>query len=127
MLRVYYIADVVFQVKQVLADFFGVCGVMKIFVDYSVRSFLFELICVVEYIVFFEVLDEVSVCFLCRTIQFDNVVCQTFCAIFFILCYVSYTFYHFSTTDKSADEDGWRFMILCWSWLSISVILVCHF
>jgi len=62
MLRISYIADVVSQVKQFLADFFSVCGVMKIFDDYSVRSFNFELICVVEYMIFLEVLDEVSVC-----------------------------------------------------------------
>jgi hypothetical protein len=109
MLPIYYIADVVSQVKQFLADFFSVCGVIKIFDDNSLRSFLFELICVVEYIVFLEVLDEVSVCFRCRTIEFDNVVCQKFCAILFILCYVSYTFYHFSIIDNSVDEDGWRF------------------
>jgi hypothetical protein len=85
MLRIYYIADVVSQVKQFLADFFSVCGVMKIFDDYSVRSFFFELISLIEHIVFFEVLDEASLCFRCGIIEFDNVVCQTSCAILFIL------------------------------------------
>ena len=68
MLSIYYTSDVVAQVREILADFFSICGVMKIFDDYSVCSFLFELICVVEYIVFFYVLDEFSVCFRCRTI-----------------------------------------------------------
>jgi len=56
-LSIYYIADVVAQVREFLADFFKICGVMKIFDDYAVCSFLFELICVVEYVVFFEVLE----------------------------------------------------------------------
>ena len=68
MLSIYYIADVVAQVREFLADFFSICGVMKIFDDYAICSFLFELMCVVEYVVFFEVLDEFSVCFRCCTI-----------------------------------------------------------
>jgi len=62
------VADSVSQVRKFLANFVSVCGVMKVFDHYSVRSFLFELIRVVEYIVFFEVLDEISVCFRCRTV-----------------------------------------------------------
>ena len=27
----------------------------------------------------------------------------------------------------TVDEDGWRFMNLWWSWISICVFLVCHF
>jgi len=60
MFSIYYISDVVAQVREFLADIFSICGVTEIFDDYSVCSFLFELICVVEYIVFFEVLDEFS-------------------------------------------------------------------
>jgi hypothetical protein len=111
-LRIYYIADNVSQVKQFLADFFNFCRVVKISDNYSVCSFLFKLVCVVEYIVFFEVLDEFSVCFRRCTTEFDNIVCQAFCAILLVLCYVSYAFYHFPIIDNSVDENGWWSMIL---------------
>jgi len=41
MLSIYYIADVLVQVREFLADFFSICEVMKLFDGNAVCSFLF--------------------------------------------------------------------------------------
>ena len=102
-------------------------GVMKIFDNYSVCPFLSQSVCTVIYIVFIEVLNGVSVSFRRHTIQFDDTVCQTFCIILFILCYISYTFYHFSIINNSTDKDGWMFMILQQICSSFCLFKVCLF
>ena len=56
MVRIYYISDVMSQVEQFLTDFTDVCGVMKIFDDYSVCPFLSQTVCTVIYIVFLKYL-----------------------------------------------------------------------
>ena len=47
---------------------------MKVFDNNSVSSFLFELVCVVVDVVFFEIPNEGSVRFRCYAVYFDYIV-----------------------------------------------------
>jgi hypothetical protein len=64
---VYYTADIGAKVRKCLAKLINICGMVKIFDEYSVSSFLLDLIGMVKYVVLFEVLDEFSICFRRRT------------------------------------------------------------
>jgi len=99
---------------QLLTDVLHICGVVEVFEDYSVCPLFLQLVCVIIYSILFEVLDEVAVCVWHRAVKFDDVVCQTFGVVLFILGYFTYAFHHFPLVNNAVNKDGRRFMVLWW-------------
>jgi presenilin-like A22 family membrane protease len=124
--NVYYIADCVSKVEQFLTDVLYICGVVKLFENSSICPLFLKLICVIIYLIFFEVFDDVAVCVRRCTIKFDDVVYHTFCVVLFVLGYFAYAFYHFTVVNSSVNEDGWRFEVLWRSRLFSCLCLVCY-
>jgi len=108
-MNVYYIANLVSQVVQLLTDVLHIRGVVEVFEDYSVCPLFLQLVCVIIYSIFFEVLDEVAVCVWRPAVRFDDVVCRTFGVVLFILGYFTFAFYHFPVVNSAVNKDGRRF------------------
>jgi hypothetical protein len=62
-----------------IASLSYISGVAEVSDNYSVCSFLFELIGMVINVIFFKVFYDFPICFWCRAVEFYYIICQAFC------------------------------------------------